>query len=81
MLKMSQSNGCQWYCDVCFRPLLDLEKSVGLWRPLQSATDLVDVLIVHDTCRDASLTTMLLPKANKGPLRVLLDQSDEVLNR
>jgi hypothetical protein len=39
------------------------------------------VLIVHEDCRHAPLTTMLLPKSTKRRLVEVLDMADEALNR
>ena len=81
MLKISQRNGAQWVCDICQTPILAMTEALALWRPLNGPLDHADVLVIHMGCREASLTTMLLPKHNKGPLGVLLAQADEAINR
>jgi hypothetical protein len=81
MLRVSQLDGIQWYCQICQTPILELTEALGLHRPLNGPMDHADVLIIHHGCRAAALTKMLLPHAVKRPLVELLAQADEAGNR
>jgi hypothetical protein len=81
LLKVSTQSGCQYFCVICQTPILELSKAWGLHRPLTGPTDTTDVLIMHEGCREASLTQMLLPKSVKRPLVAVFDMADEAANR
>jgi hypothetical protein len=81
VLRVSQLDGVQWYCAICQTVILDIHEALGLHRPLNGPMDHADLLIIHETCRAASLTTMLLSKAIKRPFAEVLAQADEAVNR
>jgi hypothetical protein len=81
VLRVSQQDGVQYWCQMCQTVILEIEQAVGLHRPLTGPMDHADVLILHASCRHAPLVTMLLPSHVKRPLAELLAQADEAVNR